>query len=248
VFGTTPAAIHANFPTVVYNNLNTSAAATRLAHFSAQDVQDLMLAYARNNRGNTTPLIALIKVKAPAQLARFTTAANNAVAGYTGTSMPMQNKMYLRPQALPPPVAPAPTVDMTLQEIYLEFRTATAGSLSVNGAIAETIQFAGPRLLGWFGAGYSVGTVFNWLIQTYAPNTYDAIGGTLDGMIQNFFDAVNNAIADGKDMIDIMNEMGLVLGDFWTIDPQTGAESLGDFGILFDVDLSLDLCVNPGDC
>jgi hypothetical protein len=80
---------------------------------------------------------------------------------------------------------------MTLEEIYLEYRTAPIGSLSRAGALAETAQFAGVHLAGAAWAGQLIGTGISWLIQTYAPSLDDAIGGTIGGMIDNFWSASN---------------------------------------------------------
>jgi hypothetical protein len=89
----------------------------------------------------------------------------------------------------PSPSPPRPTVDMTLEEIYLEYRTAPVGSLSPAGALSETAQFAGVRLSGAFGTGYSIGTGISWLIRNFAPNLNDAIGDTIAAMIENFWNA-----------------------------------------------------------
>ncbi|WP_211454773.1 hypothetical protein [Collimonas antrihumi] len=86
----------------------------------------------------------------------------------------------------------APTIDMTIYEIYLEFRTAPIGSLAASSAIAETAIFTGGRLLPAFGAGYEVGTGINYLITSYAPELGDAIGGTIYGIIQNINAAASN--------------------------------------------------------
>jgi hypothetical protein len=76
---------------------------------------------------------------------------------------------------------------MTLEEIYLEFRTAPVGSLSPAGALAETAQFAGMRLsaAGW--AGTQIGGAISWLIQNYAPELDNAIGATIATMFDNFW-------------------------------------------------------------
>ena len=78
---------------------------------------------------------------------------------------------------------------MTLEEIYLEYRTAPVGSLSPAGALSETAQFAGVRLSGAFGTGYTIGSGISWLIEHFAPNLNDAIGDTIASMIENFWDA-----------------------------------------------------------
>lgn len=67
-------------------------------------------------------------------------------------------------------------LDYTVYEIYLSYRTAPMGSLSVQAAIYETAVFAGQRLISAYGAGYAVGTALSLLIQTYAPSLHVAIG------------------------------------------------------------------------
>lgn len=88
-----------------------------------------------------------------------------------------------------PMAGPAPNLDMTLRQIYLEFRLETVGGLSASASLSETAMYAdGP--LGWSaGAGTAVGYGINYLIETYDPSLSDAIGGTIAGM----WDASKNA-------------------------------------------------------
>jgi hypothetical protein len=67
-------------------------------------------------------------------------------------------------------------LEYTIYEIYLSFRTAPVGSLSVRAALYETAVFAGSRLATAFSAGYAVGTALSQLIQIYAPDLHDSIG------------------------------------------------------------------------
>ena len=83
----------------------------------------------------------------------------------------------------------APNIDMTLDEIYLDFRTAPLGSLTVESSLAETAIFAGSRLLPAAAVGTAIGTAVNSVIDEYDPALGDAIGGTIYNMIQ----AVENA-------------------------------------------------------
>jgi hypothetical protein len=79
---------------------------------------------------------------------------------------------------------PAPTVDMTIEEIYLEFRTAPVGSLSVEGSLAEAGIFMASRLTPAALVGAAVGAELNQLIDTYDPSLGDAIGGTEYNIMQ----------------------------------------------------------------
>lgn len=87
---------------------------------------------------------------------------------------------------------PAPTVDMTLRQIYLDFRTAPVGSLSAKAALYETASFAGTRLLGAFSAGYTVGTGINYLWATYAPDSYAASSDLLGRSVDAFASRVSS--------------------------------------------------------
>jgi hypothetical protein len=71
----------------------------------------------------------------------------------------------------------SPTLDYTLYEIYLSYRTAPVGSLTVRAALYETAVFAGSRLVAAYYAGYTVGTALSSLIQVYAPDLHTSIGG-----------------------------------------------------------------------
>lgn len=85
----------------------------------------------------------------------------------------------------------SPNTDMTLGEIYLEYRTAPLGSLSPASALSETAMYAGSRLVVAWGAGYAFGTVIHNLIETYDPALDDVIGGTIQQAIDNIGDAAN---------------------------------------------------------
>lgn len=79
---------------------------------------------------------------------------------------------------------PAPTTDMTLDEIYLEFRTAPVGSLTITSSLSESAIFIGTKLSIYATAGYTAGTIANYYITTYDPSLGDAIGGTVAGMME----------------------------------------------------------------
>jgi len=74
----------------------------------------------------------------------------------------------------------------TPYEIYLSFRTAPVGALAVTGALWETAVVLSSMVGTAYASGYAVGTyVVAPMIQTYAPNLYNAIGGTVAGMVEN---------------------------------------------------------------
>jgi hypothetical protein len=93
----------------------------------------------------------------------------------------------------PSPSPPRPTIDMTLEEIYLEFRTAPVGGLSAEASLAETAMFVGRYLRSPAGWGTTAGLAIHFLIEEFDPEIDDAIGGTIDAMMQNFWNAADEA-------------------------------------------------------
>jgi hypothetical protein len=65
---------------------------------------------------------------------------------------------------------PNPNIYMTLEEIYLEFATATSINISLTQAAAYTAIYAGGWLNAAFWGGYGAGTAFNNLAQEYDPD------------------------------------------------------------------------------
>jgi hypothetical protein len=211
VIGTTPEAIERNFIGVVTRNLANAGTASRVARLSDRELSAIA---AHAGQGAAAERAALLKLFASrldgAPLVRVARAFGRApveaaVRAYATPAVQAAFASAVAGLAAPPPEGgggggggsypspspPRPTVDMTLEEIYLEFRTAPVGSLSPAGALAETAQFAGMRLsaAGWVGT--AIGTGISWLIQNYAPNLDDAIGGTIAIMIDNFWAATS---------------------------------------------------------
>jgi hypothetical protein len=83
----------------------------------------------------------------------------------------------------------APTLDMTIPEIYLEFRTAPVGNVGPAAAIAETTMYVSKNVGFAATVGWAIGTGISNLIETYDPSLNDAIGGTVAGMV----DAANQS-------------------------------------------------------
>jgi hypothetical protein len=244
VIGTTPAQIHTRFASVIYSNLNNGSAAARLARLSNKEMQDLALAYERNT-GVVNDLTALIRVRAPAQLARFAPMANNAVAGYTKTSPYYAAKIALRPAAGVVPSAPAPTLDMTLEEIYLEFRTAPVGALSVEASVYSTASYAMINLTAAWTAGYIIGSGVHWLIETYAPEWDNKIGSTLDGLLTGL--ASSTVALQG--WWNYQLDLQVLDVSVWDLGYGTG--EFGDFGLFTDMTsfmFDFNQCINPGYC
>jgi hypothetical protein len=207
LIGNNPADIHARFSSVIENNFQTGNANQVVRNLSSLELADLAYLYGRANSGNTEPLLrilartldadALTKVEsafgqsetetavkkfAPAQIAAQFLAHTPAAR--------VSSSFVDRVSTIGPVTAGAsPTVDMTPTEIYLDYRTAPLGSLSVTGALFETGVFIATKVSQAFGIGYAVGTVVSGVISTYDPSLEDAIGGTVDGMLQNISSA-----------------------------------------------------------
>lgn len=95
----------------------------------------------------------------------------------------------------PPPPRTGPTppnIDQTLNEIYLEFRNGGGiGSLSRKAALSEVAEYAGKKLVWEAGLGAAIGTFVQSILETYFPDTDDAIGGTVSNIIDQYHNAVD---------------------------------------------------------
>lgn len=219
VIGTTPDAVHAKFAAVIEANFANGATETLVARLSDKELAAIARHYQAVAGTQGTPLLKTLASRISddgmVRVARAfdPQAVRAAVAAFAPASVQISfnSKMAaVQPNLLPgggdggggggggsggnPPgtgASPAPNVDMTLEEIYLEYRTAPVGSLSAAGALSETAMFAGARLTAAAGVGYTIGTQINGLIDEYDPELGDAIGGTIDATITNYHDAVN---------------------------------------------------------
>jgi hypothetical protein len=171
--GETPAEIQERFTQIIEQNIR-NADHDIVAALSDKELSDLVAAYQRRSAGKPDALLAILGSKASsASAVRVANLLSNAAA------------------AAPEPTSNSgPTIDMTLQEIYLEFRTAPVGSLSVRAALAETMVFAASRLAIAYTAGYEVGTGIRWLLVNYAPAVDNAIGAGVARSV----DAVRSAV------------------------------------------------------
>ncbi|MFC5472675.1 hypothetical protein [Paraherbaspirillum soli] len=125
----------------------------------------------------------------------------------------------------------APTIDMSIRDIYLEFRTAPVGSLSASAGITETAIFAGSRLSLAGAAGYQVGTGIYWLISNYAPELGTTIGGTVNEMVQNINNA-GNKLLQGKYEESLDSLLGGRLLDYGS----SKGNYSGDYGVSRSLD------------
>lgn len=114
-----------------------------------------------------------------------------AVETYASTSVQREftQEIETQPMMLPPPGGGGgtgsgtggtpPSTSETLQEVYLDYRTAPVGNTSPAASITEAGVFSAVKDLTWvWTSAYTVGEGINWLIDTYDPSLSDAIGGT----------------------------------------------------------------------
>lgn len=83
----------------------------------------------------------------------------------------------------------------TPNQIYLDLRTAPIGALGSLGAFVETWSIVGEGVSIAWQEGTYVGNVVNYLLETYAPDLYDAIGGTEQEMVNELLAATSWATA-----------------------------------------------------
>ena len=140
------------------------------------------------------PVQEAVARAAPAKLSAFTQLANvssvaptygGVVSSATPTLTAMAGAGVMVPNA-----GVGQWLNYTPYEIYLSLRTAPVGSLGVAGALYETAAIVGVvwKQAAW---GYAAGTIVAQLLQTYAPSTWDAIGGTISGMADQLTSAVS---------------------------------------------------------
>jgi len=241
-----------------------STARAWLDQMSDRELSDLAQLYANSNAmtfrsGHALEvLVDRLDVNRLARLPRFfgTNEVNGAVlaaapvkfsalALVTGAAFhaaPLSGVALTRSVAVPAgigrdvirPMQTAPTVDMTLGEIYLNFRTLPVGALSVQSAIYETAQFAGKNLVFAWGVGYGFGSGITYLMETYAPTWYygsfvDVVGGTpYDAVdfVQNLVLNTSNLYAAG-----LTNQLGnYQAGSVGTMGASSAAPAMIDTG------------------
>lgn len=208
VIGTTPEAIQRNFIGVIAGNLSNAGTGGRIARLSDRELAAIATHAAQGVPAERAGLLKLFATRLDAAaLVRVARAFGRAPvdaavhaysdravrdaydSGVAGLISSPDEDGGGGGTTYPSPSPPRPTVDMTLEEIYLEYRTAPVGSLSPAGALAETAQFAGIRLSAAYWAGSEIGTGISWLIQHYAPQLDNTIGATIASMIDNFWAA-----------------------------------------------------------
>ena len=210
LIGNSPAEIHARFSSVIENNFQTGNANQVIHNLSSLELADLAYVYGHANSGSTEPLLRILAKTVDADgLVKVASAfGQSATEMVVRTSAPAVIASQFLAHVPAEPVSSsfatrsskaavilaagaAPTVDMTPTEIYLDYRTAPVGSLSITGALFETATFIATRVSQAFGAGYALGTVVNDVITTYDPDLEDAIGGTVAGSLEDISNAAS---------------------------------------------------------
>lgn len=206
--GSNSAEIHQKFAAIQELNFSKPNARLIMSRLSDKELNDIAVLYNRSSHNNGNNLLRILAKRLDAgSLTRVAkvfggVATQQAVVTYAASSV--QKDFLTKMAAIPsvpafaktslttevaPMAGPVPTSDMTLQEIYLEFRTAPVGSLSPASALSETLMFSGARLAAAWGVGYAVGTGIHNLIETYDPQFNVVLGGT----IQQAFDNISAA-------------------------------------------------------
>lgn len=211
VIGTTPEAIERNFVSVVTRNLANAGTASRIARLSDRELDGIARHAAHGAPVDRAALLKLFATRLDgASLVRVAHAFGRApveaaVQTYADPATRAAFAIGIAGLAPPPPEGgggggtnpypspspPRPTIDMTLEEIYLEFRTAPVGGLSAEASLAETAMFVGRYLRSPAGWGTTAGLAIHFLIEEFDPEIDDTIGGTIDAMMQNFWNATD---------------------------------------------------------
>jgi hypothetical protein len=163
-FAATPADINADFPGLIAQNQ---------AHFSRltdHEVFRLAQAYTFANHGDPYALAAVISD--PVQRARYLKVAQEV--------QPVLTPRPVLPRHVPRRMAAGllvPNVGMTLDEIYLVYRTGQ--SMTVTAALYETSYYVGLNVGVAWGVGWYTGSAVSYLLQNYAPGVDNGIGATL---------------------------------------------------------------------
>ncbi|RDS80020.1 hypothetical protein DWU99_20410 [Dyella psychrodurans] len=237
--------MQANFADIIEANFQYGSTEHLLNGLSERELNDLADLYAIRTQGNTQPLLKIFAKRLSDQsLIRVakvfgTKQVSAAVNEYA--SPDIQSSFNTKVAAIDPvqplsglatPMA-APTLDMTLQEIYLEFRTAPVGSVGPTAAIAETTMYSAIWLTAAWKTGTAIGNQLHDLIVTYDPSLDDAIGGTVAGMVDQA-----NQSWDQFTQGEYQNSFDALFGY-----PVTNSENpAGDFGEFSDMDFYLNAC------
>lgn len=121
-----------------------------------------------------------------------------------------------------------PNVNMTLNEIYLNFRTAPVGSLGPAAAAYETTVYASRHLGVAYGAGYTIGTGISLLLQNFAPSVHMAIGGIVYGAVESLVNVFTSGNIGDTGKVQEEVSWNFALGNISPILASTG----GDYAVV----------------
>lgn len=166
VIGLTQAQIQANFPALITKNLQTAP----IAKLRALPPRALWRLY------NKVPgSYAILAARDPAPTIGV---AAKMKAAISTTNVPF--------------TPPSTTIWNTFEDIWLDFATSPT-SPGYGAATIEFCVYAGALAYASWHVGYDViGPTLNNIIQTYDPALYEAIGGTIDQIMSNWADEINN--------------------------------------------------------
>ncbi|WNL46534.1 hypothetical protein RKE25_02540 [Dyella sp. BiH032] len=202
--GTTPEEIHAKFANVVEANFTHGSPSQIMSRLSDKELAGIARVYKQSNAGRPPKLLDIMASRLSAKdLVRVagTFGVSDVSAAVQRSASPSVAMLYTSrvaagevkiPTTIMPMSGPAPTRYMTLEEIYLEFRTAPVGSLGPGAALSETVIYAGGNLIAAWGVGSAIGTGIATLIQDNDPDAWDAIGGTTAGVVERVQNAAND--------------------------------------------------------
>jgi hypothetical protein len=171
-----------------FARLHASDARTLIDRLSDQELHDLVGFYLKSNAdsGHKPHLLQVWRARLDnARLARVNVeyqAAVLAVADGTSKYGGINWAWY----------------QMSPYEIYLDLRTAPVGAASVGEALLETSWFCAREIYWSYKAGENIGTALVPVIEKYDPQLMDDIGGTIDEVLQEIYDAGNGFINVGK--------------------------------------------------
>lgn len=216
VFGTTPEEIHASFPINMDQNMRANGN-FHVHNLRPVELANLAALYQDANHGSTASILQILAQNVDAEgltrvAAAFGQAATEAaVKRYSKPDVALAFASSPRKAVVPATITRAipkrlpakgtyggymlrvqttPNLDMSLYDIYLNYRTLPVGSLSVGASLVQTSVYSSFWLVGAWTAGYTVGTAVNSFLNNYFPDATIILGDT----IGNLVDDIKNSI------------------------------------------------------
>jgi len=205
--GTTVATIHSQFPVVVlYNFTYSPTINTTIANAANIYLARLSREYYIHSGGNLAPLLEvaakrltatnLLKLQAAFGKANVDAAVNayapaavkaSYTAGGARTVLARSQALYIQRGIAG--LTPAPNLDMTIYDIFLDSWTA---GLSVEASLASTAAYAGSYLSASFAIGYQIGGAIYYIDDKIDPNINAWIGDEEGALIDEVIDFVSS--------------------------------------------------------